>query len=637
MKYIKSFLSLLLFFCGLTAFAQERPQYAISLIPDSLKKNVNSVIREQSNVIVMKKPGKGKQSVKKVVSVFNDKAEDELVFHEFYDQFRKIDDIEINIYDEKGKYLKRSRKKDLQTQSVGDGMSLLTDTKVIFAPLSTDKYPVTIEIFYEINFEGLLEFSDFYPQTTDQSIISKTHSITTEGDNKVRYKNYRCNLSPKVKTEGTATTLTWEVKNVLPLENEPGSAEEDVPRVQISPTYFEMDDYPGNMSSWTSFGKWGLSLNEKINKIPEKNIPFYRDLVKNAKTDREKIAILYKHLQDNYRYVSIQLGIGGNKPFPAEFTEKKKYGDCKALSNFMYAMLDAVKIRSHYTIINAGYNSMPVTPDFPQDVFDHIILCVPLPKEKDTVWLECTSRTQPFGKLGKFTENRYGLLVTENGGVLAATPRSKAEDNILHTNCLINLDEKGSGTVMIDIKHSGEFTDISDFIMESDDQQKKYYLINRVGFKLPDEIQVSKKTNPGSSDYILHYDMSFEKIPEFSAGSKHFLNSRIYKFWNKALPKSENRKNDYYLEFPMIKTDSTIYQLPEGFIVDNLPKAASLKYALGNFQSSYSYDAAKRQVITFCRIELNDHIIPAARYQEATKFFSDVISEQQQKIVVKKE
>ena len=87
----------------------------------------------------------------------------------------------------------------------------------------------------------------------------------------------------------------------------------------------------------------------------------------------------------------------------------------------------------------------------------------------------------------------------------------------------------------------------------------------------------------------------------------------------------------------MIKTDSTIYQLPEGFIVDNLPKAASLKYALGNFQSSYSYDAEKRQVTTFCRIELNDHIIPAARYQEAMKFFRDVISEQQQKIVVKKE
>jgi hypothetical protein len=73
-----------------------------------------------------------------------------------------------------------------------------------------------------------------------------------------------------VKAEGNLTTLSWEVKNVSPFEHEPGSAKEDVPRVQISPTYFEMDDYPGNMSSWNSFGKWGLSLNDKINKIPEK-------------------------------------------------------------------------------------------------------------------------------------------------------------------------------------------------------------------------------------------------------------------------------------------------------------------------------------------------------------------------------
>jgi hypothetical protein len=633
MKYI--IVCVLLTVAGLTAVAQEKPQYAVSAIPDSMKKDVNSVVREQSYVMAIRRPGKAKLSIKKVVTVLNEKAEDELVFYTHYDQFRKIDDIEINIYDATGKYIRRSRKKDLVTQSVGDGFSLVTDSKVIYADLRSDKYPVTIEINYDINFEGMLRIPEFYPQTSEQSIMHNYYSITTSTDNKVRHKNYRCAVKPVIKEDGSNITYTWEVKNVQPFYKEPGSAEEDIPRVQIAPTLFEMDDYPGSLSSWKNYGLWINSLNNKIDVLPEQSRAFYRELVKNAGSDREKVAILYKHMQDNYRYVSIQLGIGGLKPFPAEFVEKKKYGDCKALSNFMHAMLSAVNIRSHYTVINAGYNSMAVEEDFPEDRFNHIILCVPL--AKDTVWLECTSRTQPFGKLGNFTENRRGLLATETGGVLVTTPKSEASDNVMHTNTFVELLADGSGKATVDIRHTGEYTDMANHVLEADEQNKKSFLINRIGYKQPDRIQISKKNSAGQNDFVLHYDMEFEKVPEFSAGTKHFMNPRMYKFWNRALPKAEKRENDYYLEYPLMASDSTVFQLPEGYFVETLPKAASIKCAIGNYEATYFFDADKRQLITNCRMTVATHIIPAKLYAEAAKFFSDVISEQQQKIVVKKQ
>ncbi|MGO8056517.1 hypothetical protein, partial [Rhizobium leguminosarum] len=77
---------------------------------------------------------------------------------------------------------------------------------------------------------------------------------------------------------------------------------------------------------WENFGRWQKTLISQTNKLPESNAGFYRNLVKDAKSEKEKVQILYKHLQENYRYVGIQLGIGGWKPFPADFTEKKKYG-----------------------------------------------------------------------------------------------------------------------------------------------------------------------------------------------------------------------------------------------------------------------------------------------------------------------
>jgi len=632
MKKSLFFLTLYCFTCSV--FAQHKKEYAASLIPDSLKKDALAVTREELVNLVIKKPGKGRQEVKSVITILNEKGKQYQYFQEEYDRFQKLEDIEINSYDAEGYFMKRYKKRDLEKAASDDGISIVTDNKVMYGFINTEKYPFTIEFNYTIKYDGIIDYNDFFPSLPDVSTQRSVYAITAETSNKVRFKSYKCNLAPKMEIIGDVTHYRFEVVNVKPAAYEVHAAKRDIPHVKIAPSSFEMDDLVGDMSTWQGFGKWISALNKQSIHLNEDRADYFRSMVKDAVTEKDKIAILYNYLQENFRYVSIQLGIGGLKPFPADFVDKKKYGDCKALSNFMRAMLNVVNIKSYYSIINAGSDQLPVDKDFSQNSFNHVILCVP--QVKDTIWLECTSRTQPFGKLGPFTENRNAFLITETGGVMVETPRSNPEDHSIHSFSTLQLLEDGSGMAVVEMKHGGNYTELLNAnLFESNENEKNDFLFNQFGLKQPDEIKIKKKDVSGRN-YTAHLEMKYEKLPDFSAGSKHFLSPRIYRFWNLALPKNEKRLTDYYLDFPRIKIDTTIINLPEGYRVETLPKATRIKSEMGEYESNYQFDEMKRQLMTSCRIRVKNHIIASSKYNQAAKFFSDILTEQQQKIVVMK-
>ena len=107
------------------------------------------------------------------------------------------------------------------------------------------------------------------------------------------------------------------------------------------------------MNTWEGFGKFISELLKGRDVLPDDIKVKVHQLTDQLKDDKQKVYVLYDFLQKNTRYISIQLGIGGWQPFDAKYVAAKRYGDCKALSNYMVALLK----ESRYSSKICGHQS----------------------------------------------------------------------------------------------------------------------------------------------------------------------------------------------------------------------------------------------------------------------------------------
>ncbi|MGZ3760891.1 MAG: DUF3857 domain-containing protein [Mucilaginibacter sp.] len=620
-----------------SAFCQTIPAelYKAGTIPDSLKENANSVIRYADCNMTVKGPSRIRIMQHSIVTILNEKADREAILQLFYNKkYDNYSSIEMRVYNEKGDLLKKYHKADMYDGSATAGENLLTDERFLGVRHTIASYPITIETSYEEDMTSSLDLGFWDIQDKEQAVQNSSYTVSIDTSLGFRYLNRNTNIKPIKVTADKINTYVWKVTDLKAFKLEEGAESWRVlPQIRFAANAFEFYGTQGKFRNWADFGNWQKQLNADVCSLTPEREAEIQKMTDTIKTDKGKAKFLYKYLQQNMRYVSIQLGIGGFKPFPATFVDQKKYGDCKALSNYMSALLKAVHIPSYYAIINAGTNKEPASPTFTADPFNHVILCVPF--KGDTTWLECTSAFNPFGELGSFTENRNALLVTEDGGKLVHTPRSTMQENQFNSETHIALNADGSAKAQIKILSTGDyrFTYIEYSSLKMDEQ--KEYFMHALNLKQPwtfDLAHANDKNGVKEIDMTLEYD----KFCDIIAGDRQFYRPRAFDLCAFTVPIEEKRKSDYYFEHPMQKTSLTVIDLPAGFEIETLPTNQKLSFAYGSYEVGYAYDAAKNQVISTAKFDLNNQVIPADKYTELQQYLDAVAKAQNKKMVIKR-
>ncbi|OKS88865.1 DUF3857 domain-containing protein [Mucilaginibacter polytrichastri] len=624
--------------CG-TLYAQpkgiDKELYKAATIPDSLKENANAVVRYSSDDYLIKAPGKAVIKHYSLVTILNEKADGEAHLHIDYNRkYDAISSIEMKVYNAAGVLIKKYGKSDMYDALATDDATIATDDRYLALRHVISTYPATIETSYEEDLSSFVDLGSWYIQGTETSIQNAVCTMTVNPDLGFRFINENIKLETQKAKDGILDTYNWQIKNLKSVK-----PEDEVPNWQITKKVsFAINQFiycgsAGTFNNWSDYGKWLSGLKSDVCTLTPQRAEEIKKMTDSLKTDKEKARFLYNYLQKNVRYVSIQLGIGGLKPLPATFVDQKKYGDCKALCNYMYALLKAVNIPSYYAEVNAGTNEEPANPVFPNRPFNHIILCIPF--KSDTTWLECTSNTQPFGKLGTFTENRNALLITEDGGKLVNTPRSTMSNNTFNSDVHITLAPDGGAKAKIKILSTGEVRDTYIGISAQKLDYQKEFLIRRLHMKQPSLLDFKLSDNKDDVKQV-DLDLEYDKFYDMAAGEKQFYRPRAFDLWNVTVPVLDKRNADYYFDYPMQKTCTTTIDLPTGFEMESLPTNVSLKFTYGSYNVNYQYLADKNEVVSTTSFVLTNQVIPAAKYNEMQQYMDNIAKAQNKKLVIRR-
>ena len=583
MKFLFSSLITLLF---VTTISAQKSEYTSLLIPDSLQQNANAVVRLNQIDIVISSQRNMNIKKKRVITVLNEKGIESIDAYENYDKKTNVENIQAIVFDASGNEIKKIKRKDFKDQCAIDGVTVFSDSRFIYLNYTPTQYPFTIIYESEVETSTTAFIPEWFPVSKYLLGIEKSVLNVNYPDN-LGFKKMEFNFSNfKIKKMiDTPTQLSYVASNIPAQKQEDYSPVYSVfPKVMMGLELFHLEGVDGNAKSWKEFGQW---YSDKIltgtTELSEETKVKIKKLVGDEKDPIKKATIVYKYLQEKSRYVSIQVGIGGWKPMLVNDVDRLGYGDCKALSNYTKALLNAVDVPSYVTLLYGDRNKHDIQSDFVSMQGNHMILSIP--NGENYVFLECTSQDNPFGYQANFTDDRNVLVVKPDGGEIVKTKNYENKDN--------SQISKGNYAIAENGDFSGKITIVS----EGSQYSQKYHLESAQPTEREkrykeywdniNNLKINKITFSNDKEKV-----SFTENADISAvnygtisNNKMIFVVNAFNPTSRAVKRIRNRKNPFEIARGYYDTDEISIALPVGFTIESLPNNFELNTKFGEYKT----------------------------------------------------
>lgn len=265
------------------------------------------------------------------------------------------------------------------------------------------------------------DFLGYWTITPAATVRRSRYLVDVPGDMNLAVDASPFTMDPTVTVQGGRKVYDWSAADLEPLEPEAFEVRRERKGFQSLSI--------ATPSSWADIGAWYASLADDRYELPNDVLAAAAAAVGDA-TGMDALRALHRWVAQDFRYVSISLGIGGYQPrLPAEVLRTKS-GDCKDKATLFVALARHYGFEAEPVLLSSTGSAEEDLPSIQQ--FDHAIAAVRI--DGEWTYVDLTADVVPFGRVPPSYQGGFGLIVFDDGSVEETTfPQAPAEDNFTHT------------------------------------------------------------------------------------------------------------------------------------------------------------------------------------------------------------
>ena len=399
-----------------------------------------------------------------------------------------------------------------------------------------------------------------------------SYRLVWDAETPVFYQTRNSDIEPEITQHEKRAEYTWSIP-----PQAASRSEDHTPSDYNNRPYLEVS----NSTDWAAVVDWGLETYKTIDDPLAPDTLQIIDQWKKESSEPEELARqALRFVQDKIRYVGLEMGSGSHRPVAPTKTMECRFGDCKAKSILLSAILRQMDIEAAPVLVNT-YRGSDIENSLPTPfAFNHVIVRAKLSGK--TVWVDPTFSQQGGTFTASYIPSYYGKGLAIADGVKeleTLRPPHEAADHE-HMDIIFDVDDyQGTATMRVKTRYHGSAADsMRRYLVDTNydalaEEYLNYYSDTYSGIREPAPLKITddRKQNKLVIEEQYLVDDLFTRDEDDQP-----LYATLFPFglnWTLTSPDTRIRKTPLAIDHPVRRTYKTVLNTPDALdYIDSFEK-----------------------------------------------------------------
>jgi transglutaminase-like putative cysteine protease/Flp pilus assembly protein TadD len=301
-------------------------------------------------------------------------------------------------------------------------------------------------------------------------------------------------------------------------------------------------------------------------------------------TTLDKVKAIHRLVVQNTRYVGLEFGIHGYKPYKSCQVFLRRFGDCKDKATLLMALLRAVGVDSELVLLRTRRGGTIDTAPASLAVFDHAIAYVPALDR----YVDGTAEFSGLAELPTEDQDTMALRVSSRGTKLVRTPLLPSSANQAVRTWSVDVQNDGGAVIREDLTIAGQSAhEWREHYQTPGERMERYGKVwngKYAGAQLQSVVmEVSDRNQP----VVVQAVVKVPRLGDMQApGELHLPTSSREADFTRTYARLGERHWPLVLGFPWQHREQVGYRLPIGARIVRVPASRNIQSNFGTFTLS---------------------------------------------------